>query len=85
MFDRSISIGENASLLALYICATTHGPHFTKLLTRALFFEPCPFSNKFFPSLAFGVHVAGDLNKTISFVVGVLSTSFAHALLGLIR
>jgi len=27
------------------------------------------------------VHVAGDLHKTISFVVGVLSTSFARALL----
>jgi len=36
---------------------------------------------------AFRVHVAGDLNKKMSFVVGVLSTSFArpHALLGLIR
>ena len=27
-------------------------------------------------------HVAGDLNKKISFVVGILSTSFALALLG---
>jgi len=35
-------LSENASLLALYVCSTTHGPngpsHFTKLLTRALFF-----------------------------------------------
>jgi len=35
--------------------------------------------------LAFRVHVAGDLNKAISFVVAVLSTSFARALLGLIH
>ena len=36
------------------------------------------------PCLAFRVHVAGDQNKTTSFVVGVLSTSIARALLGLI-
>jgi len=30
------------------------------------------------------VHVAGDLNQKLSFVVGVLMTSFAHALLSLI-
>ena len=71
MFDRSISIfwsisiADNASLLALYICATTHGPHFTKLLSRALFFWPCQCTYKFIPCLAFRVHVAGDLNKTI--------------------
>jgi len=37
------------------------------------------------PYLAFCVHVACDLNETISFVVGVLSTSFARALIELIR
>jgi len=77
-----ISITDNANLLALFIFATTHVPHFTKLLTRALFFGPFQCSYKFIPCLAFRVHVAVDLNKTISFVVGVLSTSFAHALLG---
>jgi len=35
--------------------------------------------------LIFSFHVAGDLNKKIPFVVGVLLTSFARALLGLIR
>jgi len=73
MFDRSISMAENASFLALCICANTHGPHFTKLLTRALFFGPCQCSYEFIPCLAFHAHVAGYLNKTISFVVGVLS------------
>jgi len=29
--------------------------------------------------------VAGDLNKTISFLVGILSTPFSRALLGLIH
>jgi len=29
--------------------------------------------------LAFRVHVAGDLNKAISFVVAVLSTSFVRS------
>jgi len=74
----------NASLLALYVCSTTH-PHFTKLLTRALFFEPCHCSYIFAPCLTFRVHVTGDLNKPISFVVNVLTTSFAHALLRLIH
>jgi len=35
--------------------------------------------------LAFRVHVTGDLNKPISFVVEVLTTSFARALPGLIH
>jgi len=62
----------------VYLC---HRPHFSKLLTRALFFVPCQCSYKFIQCLAFRFHVAGDLNKTISFE-GVLS--FARALLGLI-
>jgi len=71
--------------VALYICATTHGPHFTKLLTRALFFGPCQCSYKFIPCLASRVHVAGDLNQTTSFVAGVLSFDFIRSrLLGLI-
>jgi len=70
-------------LCTVYLC---HHPrsHLTKLLTRSLFFGPSHCSYIFVPCLSFGVHVAGDHNKTISFVVGVLSTLFAHALLGLI-
>jgi len=32
-------------------------------------------AHNFIPCLGFRVHLAGDLNKAISFVVGVLSTS----------
>jgi len=32
--------------------------------------------------MTFCVHAAGDLNKTISFVAGVLTTLFAHAFSG---
>jgi len=65
-------ISENASKLALYFLCHHH-----RLLTQALFFGPCHCSYVFVPCLAFRVHFAGDLNKTMSFVVGVLSTSFA--------
>jgi len=41
---------ENANLLALYICATTH---FTTLLTRALFYGSFHCSYIFVPCLAF--------------------------------
>jgi len=37
------------------------------------------------PCLAFRVHIAGGLNETISFVVGVLSSSFVRVLLVLIH
>jgi len=70
---------HNASLLALHICATTQGP------APGSFLVPCHCSYIFVSFLAFHVHVAGDLNKAISFVVGILSTSFARALLGFIR
>ena len=43
------------------------------------FFGPCHCSYIFIPCLAFRVHVAGDLNKTISFIVGVPTTLFARA------
>jgi len=60
----------------VYLC---HHPrsHFTKLLTRALFFGPYHCSYVFVPCLAFRVHVAGedDLNTTTTFVAGVRSTS----------
>jgi len=39
----------------------------------------------FVPCFTFRVYFAGDLNQKISFVVGVLSKTFARALLGLIR
>jgi len=67
----------------IYLCHHRRS-HFTKLLTRALLFGPCHCSYIFVPHLAFRVNVAGDLDKTISFVAGVLSTSFAPALLRLI-
>jgi len=38
-----------------------------------------------FKTGSLAVHVASDLNKAISFVASVLSTSFARALLGLIH
>jgi len=34
--------------------------------------------------LAFHIHFANDLNQKVSFVVAILSTSYARALLGLI-
>jgi len=52
------------------------GPFCLYLVTVHIYFVPCP---------AFRVDVAGDLHKTISFVVGVLSTLFARTLLGLIH
>jgi len=80
---QSITIYIRERVLACFVRLCHHPrSHFTKL-TRALFFGPCRCSYIFVPCLAFRVHVAGDLNKTISFVAGVLSTSFARALLGL--
>jgi len=66
----------------LFVCFF-HYPrsHFTQLLIRALFFGPCHYSCIFVPCLAFRVHVAGDLNQTISFVASIVTTSFASALL----
>jgi len=58
---------------------------FTKLFIQAIFIGPYHCSYIFVPCLAFRVHIAGDLNGTISFVAGVLSTSIARALLGLIH
>ena len=74
-----------ASLLALYINVITHCPTSTKLLSRDFLRGPCHCSYIFVVCLDFPVHVAGDLNKKISFVVGVLSTLLACALLGLIH
>ena len=79
----TIYIGERELACFVYLCHHRQS-HFTKLLTRALLFGPCHCSYIFVPRLAFRVHVAGDLDKTISFVVGALSTSFTCAFLGLI-
>jgi len=57
----------------------------TAFFARALFFGPCHCSYIFVPCLVFRVRVAGDLNKTIAFLVGFLSTSFARVLLVLIH
>ena len=82
----SITIYIRERKLACFVCLIHHPrSHFTKLLTRLLFFGPCHCSYIFVPCPAFRVHVAGDLNKTISFVVGVLTTSFARALLGFLH
>jgi len=54
-------------------------------LTWALFIVLCHCSCVFVLCLAFRVHVAGDLNQKVSFVASVLPTSFARALLRLIR
>jgi len=72
-------IGESELACFVYLS------HCSKLLIRARFFGPCHCSYIFVPRLASRVHVAGDLNKTISLVASVLSTSFARALLGLIH
>jgi len=53
-----------------------------RLLTRAYFIGLCHCSYIFVPILAFRVHVACNWNQKILFVEGVLSTSFARALLG---
>ena len=72
-------------LLLCSRCGKVLSLNVLKLLTWALFFVPCHCSYIFVSCLVFHVHVAGDMNKTISFVTGVLSTSFARTLLGLIH
>jgi len=42
-------------------------------------------AHNFIPCMAFRVHLACDLHKAILLAVGVLSTSFARALLELIH
>jgi len=76
---------ENASLLCLFV--SLHHPrlHFNKFSNGAPSFGPCHCWYISVPCPAYRVHVAGDLIKTISSVAGVLATSFARALLGLIR
>jgi len=84
--EPSITISSEERELAcfVYLC---HHPRsqFISLFTQAIFIWPYHCSYIFVTCLAFRVHAAGDLNKPISFVVAVLSTSFARALLGLIR
>ena len=69
----TIYISERELACYVYLC---HHPrsHFNKLLTRNMLFGPCHCSYIFVPCLAFHVHVAGDLDKTISFVVDVLQS-----------
>jgi len=85
IFDYYIYMRTRACLLCIFVPPPKGRSHFTKLLTRALFFVPCHYSYIFVPFLAFHVHVAGDLNETISFVAGILSTLLARALLRLIQ
>ena len=58
-------------LLCVFVPPPKGRSHFTKLLTRALFFVPCHCSYIFVLCPAFYVHVARDLNKAISFVAGI--------------
>jgi len=67
----------------VYLCH--HTLHWLWLLTWGLCIGLCYFSSIFVPYLAFRIHFAGDLNQKLSLVARVLSTSFARALLGLIR
>jgi len=62
-------------------------PHISLIMvvTWGLCVVLCYYSSIFSPCLAFRIHVAGDLNQKLSFVASVRSTSFARALLGLIR
>jgi len=69
-----------------YFVHLCHNPlHWLRFLTRTICTEPCQCSCIVVPCLAFRVYFAGELNKKISFVVGVLSNKFACALLGVIR
>jgi len=43
------------------------------------------FVTGFVPCLDGTIHAAGDLNQKLTFVASILLTSFAHALLGIIR
>jgi len=84
VFDYDLYWRTQACLL-MFVPPPTVRSHFTKMLTRAIFFGPCHCLYIFIPCLSFHVHVTGDLNKTISFVVGVFTTPFARALLGFIH
>jgi len=85
VFNYDSCLRTRACLFCIFVPPTKGRSHFTKLLTRALFFVPCQFSYIFVSCPAFHVHVAGDSKKTISLVAGVLSISFARALLVLIH
>ena len=83
VFDYDSYRRTHACLLCMFV--TTPTVPLPKLLIRSLFFGPCHCSCIFVLCLAVRAHVAGDLNKAISFAVGVLLTSFARALLGFIH
>jgi len=73
----------NVSFLALYLF---HSPlYWLSLKTRVLSIGPRQFFYIFVPYPAFRVHAAGGLIQKISFAADILPTSFARALLGLIR
>jgi len=64
----TIDIAERELVCFVHLCHHP-GSQFTKLFTRAIFIRRNHCSYIFVPRLAFRVHVAGDMNKTISFVV----------------
>jgi len=73
----------NVSFLALYLF---HYPlYWLSLKTRVLSTGPCQCFYIFVPYPAFRVHAAGGLIQKISFAADILPTSFARALLGIIR
>jgi len=80
-------LGTTGPPLATTLEWTTPHENFLRTpLTLVLYIGPCHCSYLYRSmSAAFRVHVAGDLDKNIYFKAGVLSTSFARALLGLVR
>ena len=66
----TICIAERELACFIYLCH--HPLHWKRLQTRVLFIGPCHCSYIFVPCLPFRVPAAGNLNKTILFVVDVL-------------
>ena len=61
VFDYDLYRRTRVCLLCIFAPQRKVRSHFTKLLTRALFFGSCHCSYIFVSCLAFRVHVAGDL------------------------
>jgi len=79
ILDYDLYLKTRACLLCIFVPPRKGRSHFTKLLTRALFFVPCHCSYIFVSCPGFHVHVAGDLNKTISFVADFVRLCFSRA------
>ena len=77
--ESSITIYVVTCELACFVNLCQHPLHWLRLVTQA-FFIGTFHCFIFVPYLAFRVHVTGDLNQKLSFVVGVVSTSIARPL-----